>query len=153
MAAQYLLSWQPQMEDAVLLAPAYTFLMMNQPVDVQFWLDIGSRGWAERLYQPLTQPYVLNRQWLSNSISTNGQSQLQNRKWTDADEYETSQDNLYRLVLGLIRRCRQKVYLGWSQLSEQGYEQQGVLLKALQRVLREEAAINDQRSVTSESYR
>jgi hypothetical protein len=29
-------------EDAILLAPAYTFLMRNRAVDVQFWLDIGN---------------------------------------------------------------------------------------------------------------
>lgn len=144
MAAQYLSSWQPQVEEAVLLAPASTFLMMNRPVDVQFWLDIGSRGWAERLYQPLTHPYVLSRQWPPDSISLSWQSQNQNIKWTDTEEFETSQDSLYRLALGLIRRCRQKVFLGLSQLSEQGYDQQGPLLKALQRVLREEAVINKQ---------
>jgi len=54
-AAQYLSSWAEQPEDAVYLAPAYTFLMANRPVDVHFWLDVGGRGWYERLYQPLTQ--------------------------------------------------------------------------------------------------
>jgi hypothetical protein len=135
MAAQYLRSWQPQSEQAVLLAPAHTFLMMNHPVDVQFWIDIGSRGWAERLYQPLTHPYVLSRQWSWNS------GLQESPKWTDTEEFEASQDSLYRLVLGLIRRCRRKVYLGLSQLNEQGFEQQGPLLKALQRVLREEAGL------------
>lgn len=51
--------WQEVDRNVVLLAPAHTFLMMNQPVDHQFWLDIGSRGGYERLYQPLTHPYVL----------------------------------------------------------------------------------------------
>lgn len=124
-AAQYIRSWQIQPEDAVLLAPAYTFLMSNRPVEVQFWLDIGSRGWFERLYQPLTHPYVLSRQWPPHAV------------WTDAEEYEASQETLYRLALGLIRRCRRKIYLGLSELGEQGYEQQGPLLKAIQRVLRE----------------
>ena len=43
-AAQYVRSWQRQPKDAVLLAPAYTFLMSNRPVDHQFWLDVGSTG-------------------------------------------------------------------------------------------------------------
>jgi hypothetical protein len=38
----------------------------------------------------------------------------------------------------LIRRCRRKIYLGLSELGEQGYEQQGPLLQAIQRVLRSE---------------
>ena len=123
-AAQYIRSWQLQPQDAVLLAPAYTFLMSNRPVDYQFWLNAGSRGWWERLYQPLTHPYVLSRHWPPNEV------------WSDADEFETRQDALYRLTLGLIRRCRRKIYLGLSELGEQGYEQRGPLLQAIQRVLR-----------------
>jgi hypothetical protein len=123
-AAQYIRSWQLQPEDAVLLAPAYTFLMSNRPVDYQFWLNAGGRGWWERLYQPLTHPYVLGRHWPRDAI------------WDDADEFETRQEALYRLTLGLIRRCRRKIYLGLSELGEQGYEQQGPLLQAIQRILR-----------------
>jgi hypothetical protein len=123
-ASQYIRSWQLQTEEAVLLAPAYTFLMANRPVEVQFWLDISSRGWFERLYQPLTHPYVLSRQWALNTV------------WTDIEENETSQEALYRLALGLIRRCRRKIFLGICDLNEQGSEQQGPLLKAIQRVLR-----------------
>lgn len=123
-AAQYIRSWQAQEENAVLLAPAYTYLMSNRPVDYQFWLDVGSRGWFERLYQPLTHPYVLSRNWSTGKI------------WTDEEEYETSREVLLRLSLGLLRRCRVGVYLGLSELGEQGYEQRGPLLQTLNRVLR-----------------
>ncbi len=123
-AAQYLRSWQNEAEDAVLVSPAYTYLMSNRPVDVQFWLDIGSRGWFERLYQPLTHPYVLSRHWTPG------------KPWTDAEEVAANQDALARLVQGLLRRCRQKVFLGLSVFGEQGYEQQGPLLSAFQRLLR-----------------
>ncbi len=44
----------------------------------QFWLDIGSRGWYERIRQPLTHPFVLSRQW------------NENQPWTD--EAETTPD-------------------------------------------------------------
>ena len=66
-AAQYVRSWQRQPKDAVLLAPAYTFLMSNRPVAHQFWLDVGGTGWWERLSQPLTHPYVLSRRWAAGS--------------------------------------------------------------------------------------
>ncbi len=126
-AAQYLLGWQLQSEDAVLLAPAYTFLMNNRPVDYQFWLNVGGRGWWERLYQPLTHPYVLSRHWPRDE---------NHAIWSDSDEVETRQDALQRLALGLIHRCRNKIYLGLSELGEQGYEQKGALLHAIQRMLR-----------------
>jgi hypothetical protein len=125
-AAQYVRSWRRQPTDAVLLAPAYTFLMSNQPVEHQFWLDVGSSGWWERLNQPLTQPYVLSRSWQAGA------------QWTDLDEYAARQEALYCLALGLVRRCRTQIHLGLSELGEQGVEQRGPLLRAIQRVLRDE---------------
>jgi len=124
-AAQYLESWRTEDEEAVLVAPAYTFLMMNRPVAVQFWLDAGSSGWYERLAQPLTHPYVLARGWEPG------------RLWTDADEVEQSKESLARLVSGLLRRCKERVYLGMSELGESGFEQRGDLLKAFQKVLQQ----------------
>jgi hypothetical protein len=126
-AAQYVSSWQVHPENAVLLVPAYTFLMMNQPVTIQFWLDAGSRSWFERIYQPLTHPHILRRDWPEGRI------------WTDEDEIQAREAALARLILGLTRRCRQRVYLAYSELSEQGFEQQGPLLQSVQRLLRGEA--------------
>lgn len=130
-AAQYISRWQGATvagDDAVLLAPAYTFLMANRPVSYQFWLDVGSRGWFERLMQPLTHPYVLSRQWPKG------------RAWTDADEHAAGQERLCRLTIGLLRRCRRRVYLGLSQLNEQGNELRGPLLMAFHALLQRTAA-------------
>ena len=129
-AAQYVRSWRPDPEDAVLLAPAYTFIIRNQPVDYQFWLNVGGRGWWERLYQPLTHPYVLSRHWPPPG--------REEETWTDRDEVSVRDEALSRLADGLIRRCRRKVFLGLCELGEQGYEQKGPLLRAIQRVLRRE---------------
>ncbi len=127
-AAQYIPSWQSQEEDAVFIAPAYTFLISNYPVKVQFWLDIGNRSWSERLYQPLTHPYVLSRNWSADNI------------WTDVQEVETGEQVLYALVFGLLNRCQRKIYLGLSEYNEQGYEQRGPLLHAFHRILQALAA-------------
>jgi len=118
-AAQYIETWQTEPAEAVLLAPAHTFLMMNRPATVQFWLDVGSNGWWERLFQPLTQPYVLSRTWEPE------------RLWTDSDDLSANQQALNRLVTGLLRRCRGRIYLGLSDLGEAGFEQRGPLLKAI----------------------
>ena len=123
-AAQYLSPWQTEPEDAVFLAPATTFLMRNRSAAYQFWLDIGSRGWHERIRQPLTHPYVLSRQW---DLA---------RPWSDLDELEASRQSLHTLITGLIRRCREGIFLGISALGEQGYEHKGQLIKALDRALR-----------------
>ncbi len=123
LAAQYLESWRMSEEEAVFVAPAYTFLLTYCPVTVQFWLDAGSSGWYERLAQPVTHPYVLAREWEPG------------RLWTDADEVVQSQKALERLTSGLLRRCRERVYLCMSELGEAGFEQRGELLKAFQKVL------------------
>lgn len=114
--------------DAVLLSPAYTFLLSNESVSYQFWLNAGSAAWWERLYQPLTHPYVLSRQWPVG------------QKWTDADEQAARRETLRRLVRGLLRRCRTRVYLAISTLNEQGFEERGPLLTLIQQVLRETAS-------------
>jgi hypothetical protein len=122
LAAQYLHPYQPD-QNAVLVAPATTFLMMNQPASIQFWLDAGASGWSERLSQPLTQSFVLSRNW------TDGQP------WTDPDEVRAETETLAHIISGLLRRCRQKIYLGLPELSETGFEQRGILLRLFQQVL------------------
>ena len=101
--------------------------MMNRPARVQFWLDIGSSGWHERLSQPVTHPYVLSRGWPPGRV------------WSDADEVEASRDSLARLVSGLLHRCRERVYLGLCELGESGFEQRGELLRAFQKVLQRQS--------------
>ena len=123
-ANYYRRSWETQDEDSVLIAPAYTFLLSNRPVDYQFWLNIGSEGWSRRLYQPLTHPYVLSRGWQAGA------------RWTEDDEQAWNRGTLGRLLLALTRRCRRGVYLGYSELSESGYEHRGLLLEAIQNLLR-----------------
>ncbi len=122
-AAQYLENWNPHAGNCVLVAPAYTYLISNYPVTIQFWLDINSRSWAERLSQPLTNPYVLSRAWTRDKM------------WTDIDEVKTNQDAFYRLITGLLHRCRGKVYIAMSELGEQGFEQRGPLVRIINQVL------------------
>ena len=125
-AAQYLESWRSEDKDAVLVAPAHSFLMMNRPVTIQFWLEPGSNGWVQRLNQPLPQPFVLSRQWDPSS----------GRQWLDSDEVQAETESLARLVGGLLARCREKIYLAISDLGESGFEQRGTLLRAFQKVLK-----------------
>jgi hypothetical protein len=122
LGALYISGWRAP-EDAVFISPGYTFLMRNRMVDIQFWLDIGSTGWWQRLYQPLTHPYVLSRNWPAD------------QPWTELDEFQTRQDTMRRLLLGLIRRTRKEVYLGISEYSESGIEQRGALLNLVNQLL------------------
>lgn len=120
LSAQYPEIWHPNNSQSVIVSPAYTYLMLNIPVRYQFWLDVGSLGWWERLYQPLTHPYVLSRHWVPE------------KKWTDADEYEHNQRALIRLVNGLVLRCKEHVFICSLGLNESGREERGPLLQAFQ---------------------
>ncbi len=123
-AAQYLSPVDESPPDAVLIAPAYSFLMINQPVRFQFWLDVGSLGWWERLYQPLTHPHVLSRRWQPD------------KAWTDVDDFSANQETLQRLTSGLIARCREHIYLCAARVNERGTEEKGPLLYGIQSLLR-----------------
>lgn len=124
LANQYLRDWETEKKDSVLIAPAYTFLMNNQPVDYQFWLNIGGAGWGQRLNQPLTHAYILSRQWEIG------------QQWTDINEEEANRETLQNLLLGLIRRCRKRIYLGYSEFGEYGFAERGPLLQTVQSTLR-----------------
>ena len=119
----YLRDWALEDENSIFVAPAYTFLLGNRPVDVQFWLNIGSDGWSSRLFQPLTNPHVLSLNWQPGAV------------WGESDEQQLERRTLRQLALALTRRCRKKVYLGYSELGESGYEARGLLLETLQSVM------------------
>ncbi len=125
LAAQYAPEREPDIadDDAVLVAPAHTYLISNFRSRCQFWLDINSQGWYERVYQPLTHPYVLSRRW---SVG---------RMWTDEDEHRARRDMLGKLLSGLTYRCADKVFVASSQLSISGDEESGPLARAIQRVI------------------
>jgi len=129
-AAQYLHTWEERSPDAVFIAPAHTFLISNQPVDMQFWLDIGSPSWYQRLHQPLTHPYVLSRNWEIGKV------------WDTEEELAAAHETLRRLTIGLLNRCRKKVFIGMSALDVRGFENRGLLIRILneawRRSLREE---------------
>ncbi len=122
--AQYLPSWQEERLDAVLLSPAFTFLMRNQPCVHQFWLDPGNTGWWERLNQPLTHPVVLSRNWPPQA------------KWTDAEELNHNQNSLISHTSGLLNRCTGSLEIFLVQIDEQGNEPRGPLLQTINRFLR-----------------
>ena len=111
--------------EAVRIEPAHTFLMQNSTCDFQFWLDAGSLGWWERLNQPLTNPYLLRR---DNPESTN---------WSDADEFHSNQQSMHRVIQGLARRCRKKIFIGTVHVNEYGNEHRGPLLQAINELQKE----------------
>ncbi len=123
LANQYIKSWTELPENEVFISPAYTFLLNNKPTDYQFWLDIGSRGWYERIYQPLTNPHIMQKDWPLG------------KEWTDEEEQFYNLESLRCLTTGLILRCRKSIYGCLTETDERGVEQKGLLLMSLNRLL------------------
>jgi hypothetical protein len=117
-SAFYALDWT-DMPDAVLIGPVHTFLLRNRACAHQLWLDVGSPSWHRRIFQPLTNPYVVSTDW-DPEVS-----------WTTRQELEFEKERLAGIVSGLLRRCTDSVYLYHSELSAHGQEQTGELLEAL----------------------
>jgi hypothetical protein len=124
LAAQHVASEDATLGDgnAVLLAPLYAYLTNDMRSQVQFWLDVQSPAWHERLYQPLTHPYVLARSWPVE------------KRWSDQDEREAANTMFSRVLTGLSARCSGQIYLAGSQLSITGSEETGMLPRLAQGV-------------------
>ena len=56
--------------------------------------------------------------------------------WGEEDEAREARDHLYRLAVGLVRRCRTAIHLGLCDVNEQGSEYRGRFLRAIDEVLR-----------------
>ncbi len=123
-SAQYLRDWDLNDDGRVLITPALSFLSSGRTVDYQVWLSVGSSGWYERLEQPLTQPYVLSREWQPG------------RKWTTEAERRVSLELLDSVLEGLLSRCNKGVILGLSDFGQSGQEEKGLLLMKIQGLLR-----------------
>ncbi len=119
-SAMYLSDWEVSDPEAILIAPVMSFLMRNNAVKYQFWINIGSKGWYERLEQPLTHPVVLSKNWQPGA------------QWTADDELHYNQINLKRIINGLILRCRKKIFILSSDFNEAGIEERGQLLTLFQ---------------------
>ena len=123
-SAFYNIEWT-QEENAVLLTPVHTFLLRNRIYPYQIWLDVSSPSWHKRIPQPLTNPYILSKDWEIG------------RQWSASVERHFEVERLERIVLGLVRRCSACVYAYFSELSVSGQEQSGNLLAALSRTKRQ----------------
>jgi len=132
-SAFYLSDWDSPADDDVLITPVMSYLMRNEPVDYQFWLSIGSKGWYERLEQPLTHPIVLSRNW------------QEGKQWTADDETAYNQVNLQRTLSGLLLRCRKKIFALTSDYNEAGVEERGQLLTLFQNLFRKASRSIDDR--------
>lgn len=105
-----------QPRDSLLISLAGGFIGLNRPFRYQFWLNAGSPSWWERIQGTLTNDAVLSRSWQVGEI------------WDEMKKYERNQAEMRRLVLSLLARCGERVYVYASELNESGLDQKSNLL-------------------------
>ena len=100
--------------NAVLLANVFQYRSSRRAHRWQFWLDAGSPRWLSGVDSLFGAPLFLQG-WSG-------------RAWTAADTMDANERRLRRILLDLLSRTEERVYLCHSDLATNGQEQTGVLL-------------------------
>lgn len=100
--------------NAVTLANVFQYRSNRHFHRWQFWLDAGSPRWLSGVDSLFAAPLFL-QEWSG-------------RSWTGADTLAANEQRLRRIVLDLLGRAEERVYLCHSELATNGQEQTGALL-------------------------
>lgn len=100
--------------NAVTLANVFQYRSNRCAHRWHFWLDAGSPRWLSGVDALFAAPLFLH-EWSG-------------RVWTAADALTANEQRLRRILLDLLSRAEERVYLCHSDLATSGQEQTGVLL-------------------------
>jgi hypothetical protein len=100
--------------NAVTLANVFQYRASHRAHRWQFWMDVGSPRWLNGVDALFGAPLFLQA-WSG-------------RPWTAADVLRSNEQRLRRILLDLLGRTSDRVYLCHSDLAASGQEQTGVLL-------------------------
>ncbi|PSB28166.1 hypothetical protein [Stenomitos frigidus] len=107
--------------NAVLLANVFQYRSSRRAHRWQFWMDAGSPRWLSGVDSLFGAPLFLQG-WSG-------------RAWTAADMMDANERRLRRILLDLLGRTEERVYLCHSDLATNGQEQTGVLLSLVNAAL------------------
>ena len=100
--------------NAVTLANVFQYRSSRRAHRWQFWLDAGSPRWLVGVDALFAAPLFV-QEWSG-------------RPWTAADTLNANERRLRRILLDLLARAGERVYLCHSDLATNGQEQTGILL-------------------------
>jgi hypothetical protein len=100
--------------NAVTLANVFQYRSSRRAHRWQFWLDAGSPRWLMGVDALFAAPLFV-QEWSG-------------RPWTAADTLNANERRLRRILLDLLARTGERVYLCHSDLATNGQEQTGILL-------------------------
>ncbi len=100
--------------NAVTLATVFQYRSSRRAHRWQFWLDAASSRWLSGIDSIFAAPLFLH-QWSG-------------RSWTASDRMTANEQRLRRILLDLLSRAEERIYLCHSDLATNGQEQTGALL-------------------------
>ncbi len=100
--------------NAITLATVFQYRASRRRHRWQFWLDAGSSRWLSGVDALFAAPLFLQA-WAGTP-------------WTTADALVANEQRLRRILLDLLARCEERVYLCHSDLATNGQEQVGGLI-------------------------
>jgi len=106
--------------NAVTLATVFQYRSSHRAHRWQFWLDVGSNRWLSGVDALYAAPLFL-QSWSGHL-------------WTAADTLASNEQRLRRILVDLLARTTERVYLCHSDLATNGQEQTGVLLSLVNAV-------------------
>jgi hypothetical protein len=120
--------------NAVTLATVFQYRSSRRAHRWQFWLDAGSPRWLSGVDALFAAPLFL-QEWSG-------------RTWTAADTMNANERRLHRILLDLLARAEDRIYLCHSDLAISGQEENGILL-SLVNAAHPFSIVSDQSSVVS----
>ena len=99
--------------NAVTLATVFQYRSSRRSHRWQFWLDVGSTRWLSGVDSLFAAPLFL-QDWSGKT-------------WTADDTQTSNEQRLRRILLDLLGRAEERIYLCYGDLATNGQEQTGIL--------------------------
>ncbi|MBM7855095.1 hypothetical protein JOC37_001480 [Desulfohalotomaculum tongense] len=108
----------PAHRNKVILTSPLNFILNPyiERVKYQFWLDIGGNQWMRGMAKELANPWVLSRRWTGHQV------------WDDGVDQNIRRQKLGILVRALLGKCSEGIFVAYSEINSQGWEQNGLLV-------------------------
>lgn len=113
---------EPPDPSGVMVSTIYAYLLSGKPVRYQVWLETAATGWWDIPRQPLSNAFVLSRDWDPD------------QQWSMADDFAIRNELLGNIIQGLTNRCKEGIILANSDIDRRGIRQEGPLWRALYQV-------------------
>lgn len=113
------------LEEAVTLTTPMNYLASSMNSKVVIILSLSSNNWTPRCVKEISNPYVLTKTWIDEDV------------YTEEIEDKNQRSNLALMMRAILKRCGERLITFESNLSSNGYENDGPLAECFDSILRQ----------------